>query len=409
MNIIINKMISATLLSIILIFLISCSSLNSGNETPVIKVLSPEENSTFNVGDSIHVSWESSFISDSVNVELINEETSISIYSFSTISDKSFSICIDSNMASDTRWQIYVSDKMDNSIVGKSSYFLIVCPNCNSDSSNKDIPDPRNSFWVLKEVKTRRRGIGDPIWSKTNSEPVSDESNLANFLQITEDKIFYWNKGTSETTGFYIKDLCDSQIIIGKNLVVPTSSESLYLVSNDTLLRIKTDFVLIDMKMAFSFAEETRYYYVPYQGPVPPNGWPQEIPTDSILNARIKGDWNMFKMTNLRNTEINWSDDSIKYKLTFKNDSGYIYCNGSELLSFRYWFENLELHLSSFLQKIDSIETNFDFDSLGNNYKFNDKVIVIDYFDTILIRNWAQNEYPLYYPFSSNYYFRRAP
>lgn len=97
-------------------------------ESAYITVLNPKDSSYF-AGDSLSIFWESSFLSDSVTIEMRNEDTSLPHFSFPAPSNGTYSIKIEPIMVSGRKWQILVTDKTNRYLFGLSEMFIIKCPN----------------------------------------------------------------------------------------------------------------------------------------------------------------------------------------------------------------------------------------------------------------------------------------
>jgi hypothetical protein len=245
-----------------------------------------------------------------------------------------------------------------------------------------------------------------------------NSSNFPEYVQIKEDEVYRWSPDKAYTAGYsvglYIKDnipmQIDNNLFLGEMNdydQINNSTDSLFLLSNNTLQRIH--WVYRSSLYRSSGRAKTVYYYRPFKGQLPPANWPQKIRTDSTLRSDVQGEWALFTLTT-DDSNLTWKDDSIKYSLSLKNDSGFIFYNDTQLLSIAYSFRNFSLDFFPPFLKIDTLE-NLKKPTCISDFVWSmeSSAYVSDNLDTIVFANGLYHYWTNEYCFSSRYYFKRVP
>jgi hypothetical protein len=113
--------------SVFLLSILFACEFYHDEESAYITILNPKD-SSYSAGDSLSITWESSGITDSVTIEMRNEDTSLPQFSFPAPSNGTYKIKIEPNMISNKKWQILVSDKANRFLFGLSKMFTVKCP-----------------------------------------------------------------------------------------------------------------------------------------------------------------------------------------------------------------------------------------------------------------------------------------
>jgi hypothetical protein len=372
--------------------LFECDFINNNNkEEPVFSglVLFPDD-TIYASGERIFVYWNSTNMSDIVTISLVCvDNTSLPGYSSSAVSNEIYVLDIDSKIASDKNWQIVITDKKNKAITVKSKPFLV--------KNDTLIPQSRKSFWYTCSGKC-------------------NNSDITEYIQIGQNQIYTWTKTNKYTEGRYSNSLYSPPLIDKNRLLLAASynywadeisrrtvEEHFYLISNDTLLRIRVEDLTVYKNNSQHFQDEL--YYIPLKGQIPPANWPQKIRTDSTLKSGVQGEWALFSLISGDSSRI-WKDDSVKYSLTLKNDSGFIFYNNAQILSFTYNFKNFELNFFPFFLKLDTLEN-----IAGSGYESGQLTMttsgnVSDNFDTIVFKIGYLSQ-SSHMPLKSQYNFRR--